>query len=523
MVRLSSIGHAHRVLAVLSLLAVTACGDAAVSPTAGAGDPSLAKLPLIAQASQLHTGKYHDSSLPHATGRSGSARLAARALAGADGVTHLLVTTGSVDDPDHAPGELSKVQIKAWGPDGEKLFTENFQRFTTEGSYVFELYGLPAGSRIQVQANVRGIDRNRTDVVTITETVKLAAAFSTTIHLPPQVVVGVPTVITATVRETNGQVGGTTRCVLYVDGVVADYGNEVWVDAGGEVTCAFTTRFTTTGNHDVRVVLQSTDPTNTWNNTPPSSSGTVSAIIPNPNPTWQANVSDRTVTSTRRYDLHWWNPNGSHKEYEQSNSEAPRSQSISVSGTLARATVFPLASVQLAVSSNAAGTFQTASWAGLLAGLPDLSGQSCVNQMVPEQGGHFTLCSTGIGATGSTTFGYTRFAGTVTYHSRGFSRTWDGVAGTENYWTWNENPTTYAGGGQMRSLGTSVGIQISVGDGFGSFTINAAMPLTSFDNLLSEEPYTCRDESPYWLDGGVQTICEGFTERETGVTGHAAG
>lgn len=521
MLRLSSHGSVARALAVLALVAASACSDA-VPPT---GAPALADAvaPSAARGSGLNGGKYRDTSLPHATGRSGSATLTAQAVLGADGVTRLRVTSGSVNHPGQPRGELAKVQIKAWGPDGEKLLTTNVQRPTPGSTYEFLLPGIPAGSRVQVQANVRGIDRNRTDVVTVTETSRRAPAFSTRTDLPRQVIVGVPTVITTTVREINGESGGYTSCVLTVDGVEVDRIDNVWVDAGDEVTCAFTYTFRRSGGHDVRVSLtgDGTDPG--LLPPPPSDGGTVQAADPNPLPSWTATVTDRTVTTDIRFDLSWWKPDGSHKEYEQSTGESPRSQTISLSGTLDRATAFPLSNVQLAIRSNAAGTFQTAAWSGLAPAGTDAQGQQCVSRMIAEQGGLFTLCSTGTGFEGSTVFSYTRFAGTVTYHSRGFSRTWDNVAGTETYWTWNDNPETYAGGGQMRQLGTQVGILLAVTDGTGSFDIDAAVPLTSFSRMLSEVPYTCRPEALWWLNGGVQTVCEGRTEREFGWSGSAAG
>jgi hypothetical protein len=522
MLRLSSHGHVARALAVLALFAAAACGDDAVSPTAARADVDAAGPAASHGAGHLRTGKYRDSSVPHATGRSGSATLSASAVLGADGVTRLVVTSGSIHHPGQARGELSKVQVKAWGPDGERLLTDNFQRPTTGPTHTFDFAGLPPGSRFQVQANVRGIDGRRTDVVTVTETSRRGPGLSTSIDLPDEVVVGVPTVVTGTVRETNGQTGAYTTCVLTVDGVEVERIENVWVDAGDEVTCAFTYTFTRTGQHDVRFSVEGQGP-QPGLVAPPPSTDQVTVADPTPVPTWRASVLDRTVTTDNRFDLSWWMPNGSHREYEQSTGESPRSQTVSMTGTLARATSFPVASVQLSLGSDSAGTFQTASWSGLAGGAPDAQGQSCVGQLVPEQGGHFTLCSTGTGFQGSTTFGYTRFAGTVTYHSRGFNRTWDNVTGTLTYWTWNDAPETYAGGGQMRRLGTAVDIRVAIADGVSTYEVDAHVPLRRFEELLSEVPYTCREEPWWWLNGGVQTVCEGRTERAFGWSGSAEG
>lgn len=523
MLRLSSNGPVvARTLAVAALFAAAACSDMGGTPTGSLAAVDAAGPSASQSAGHLHRGKYRDTGMPHATGRSGSATLSAAAVIGSDGVTRLRVTSGSIHAPGQARGELAKVQVKVWAPDGEKILTDNFQRPTSGPTVELRFPGIPAGSRFQVQANVRGIDGRRTDVVTVTETGRLAPAFSTTIHLPEQVMVNVPTIITATVRETNGQSGGTTACVLFVDGREVDRANDVWVDAGDEVSCAFTYTFTSPGSHDVRVALQSVSTDPGLLPPLPSSSGVVSAADPVGPPQWTASVLDRTVVTEIRFDAAWWKPDGSHREYERNTGESPRSQTISMTGTLDRATSFPLAA-SLSLSSNVAGTFQSESWSGLVPGAPDANGQSCLSQSMVAQGGIFTLCSTGSGPSGNTTVGYTRFAGTVTYHSRGFVRQWDNLTGTETGWSWNDAPEYYAGGGQMRQLGTSVGIALSVTDGTGTYDVNAAVPLTTFDRLLSEVPYTCRVDAWWWLEGGAETTCEGRTEREVGWSGSAAG
>jgi hypothetical protein len=520
MVRLSSTrGLAARFAALCALVAAAACSDGVTSPVRATQADLDAS---YSSAGHLHTGKYRDSSAPHATGRSGSARLEARALLGADGVTRLLVTTGSVDDPDRAPGELAKVQLKIYSPDGDRLFTLNFQRFTTRGSYEFRLPGLPRGARIEVQANVRGIDRNRTDVVTITETVKLASSLGVSIDPPAQVVTGVPTVITGTVRESGGDAGTYTSCVLYVDGVEVDRIDNVWVDAGDAVSCAFTHTFTRTGSFDVEMRLEGAAAGQTLLGSSPTASGEVNAVNPNPTPRFTASVMDRTVAEERLYDETWWKPDGSDREFHQNNGEAARTQSFAMTGSIARTASFPLSSVSVQLASSA-GTWHSAVWSGLAAAAPDGDGQSCVNRLAPEHGAHFYLCSTGTGYTGSTAFGYTRFAGTVTYHSRAFHRQWDAVPGTETTYSWNNVSETYAGGGQMRPLGGAVTFQLDVTDGVGSIPVGGTVPLTSFQSTVTLVPYTCRQETPYWLYGGIKTVCEGASQRTFGWSGEISG
>ena len=70
---------------------------------------------------------------------------------------------------------------------------------------------------------------------------------------------------------------------------------------------------------------------------------------------------------------------------------------------------------------------------------------------------------------------------------------------------------------------TAVSAALQVTDGVGSFNVNATVPLSPFDSTATLVAYTCRELFPYWLLGGVQTICEGSTERTFGWSGEAAG
>jgi hypothetical protein len=520
MVRLSSTrGRTLRALAAIAVLTTAACTDDATSPLVRA--PQSDAL-ASHNAGHLHTGKYRDSGAPHATGRSGSARLAARAHRGADGVTRLLVTTGSVDDPRHAPGELAKVQLKVYDPDGRRLYTQNHQRPSSDGWHEFVLPGLARGSRIDVQANVRGIDRNRTDVVEVSSTVVAAPSFVVNIDPPAEVVAGVPTVITGTVTETGGDAGGYASCVLYVDGVVVDRIDGIWVDAGDVVTCAFTHTFAP-GPHNVEVRLEGTGGGPAIIGPQPRDGGMVNAVNPNPVPTWTLSAEDRMTWIQELYSETARGLDGWTRTHDQDTGVSPRVQSLSLVASVARATTFPLATVDLEVWSDA-GPWHAETWSGLNAAAPDGSGQSCVNQLIPEHGAHFYLCSTGSGATGTTAYGYTRFAGTITYHSIVFGREWNEFTGQEfAVWSWNNESEADAEGGQRRPMGTQISVRLDVTDGVGTLPVNATVPLTSFDLTTVVTPYTCRDELIPWLPGIIKTVCEGTNHRVFGVSGTATG
>src|SRR5918994_1013185 len=55
--------------------------------------------------------RYKDTGMKPATGRSGSASLAARALLGKDGTTTIEMSTGQLDTDAATPGSINKAQL----------------------------------------------------------------------------------------------------------------------------------------------------------------------------------------------------------------------------------------------------------------------------------------------------------------------------------------------------------------------------------------------------------------------------
>ena len=232
----------HRVLSQLTLCAgaalavvLAACSSDLASPAARA--PQTRAPQLLSAGGRLisNSVKYRDTSKPNATGRSGSARMEGSAVRGANGITTLTLVAGGVNDTRLGRGEIAKAQIKVFGADGSQLFVLN-QKFSGAGQQVVLLNDVPAGATIQVQANVRGVDRNRTDVVTLTLAVGLAPALAVDADVPDQGQVGQPVIITGTVSETNGDVGTRADCQLWVDGRLQDEASSiVWGMPGSVV------------------------------------------------------------------------------------------------------------------------------------------------------------------------------------------------------------------------------------------------------------------------------------------------
>jgi hypothetical protein len=223
---------------------------------------------------------YRESGVGNATGRSGSANMVARALLDKDGNTIVEVTTGTLDSANTPPGSFRKVQFKALSATGNALFVQNYFPPTASGYYSFVSPALHRAEQIQLQGNISGIDRNRTDVVTVVELVKARPDLAVrNLTLPSSAFVNHPVNISANIVEINGDAAAVTACVLTVDGNVVDQVRNVYVDAAGSVSCAFVYTFNATGSHTIQVAAASVVPGD-WDTSNNSSSGTIDITSP---------------------------------------------------------------------------------------------------------------------------------------------------------------------------------------------------------------------------------------------------
>lgn len=222
---------------------------------------------------------YANTSKPNATGRSGAASITARALIGKDGWTQLEVTTGALDG-GASPGNLAQVQVKALGPNDDPVFTLNYNRASSTGYWTTSYEGLARGTTLQVQTNVRGIDRNRTGVITVREMIKLRPDIVVSnLTNPAKAKRGQTVNIDATILETNGDVGAYTECVLYVNGTAVERIPSVWVNAGGSVACAFMRTFTSVGRYALAVAAENVVPGD-YDKSNNSASGSIEIVNP---------------------------------------------------------------------------------------------------------------------------------------------------------------------------------------------------------------------------------------------------
>jgi hypothetical protein len=207
--------------------------------------------------------------------------MTARAVLSKNGQTKVELTTGALDSSATPPGSFKKVQFKPLSSDGNALSAQNFFPTSANGYYSFTSPTLHRGQQLQLQGNINDIDRNRTDVVTVVETVKVSPDVAVQhLTLADSAFVNEPVNISANLLEMNGDMGATTTCVLTIDGTNVDQVKNVYVDAGGSVSCAFVYTFTSTGGHTIQVTAVNVVPSD-WDTTNNSVSGVINITNPN--------------------------------------------------------------------------------------------------------------------------------------------------------------------------------------------------------------------------------------------------
>lgn len=484
----------------LPLVLAAACSDSLVD--AGAAPDA----PPTAVSASVRGSKYRDTSRPAATGRSGTATLTALSVMGEGGLVELTLTSGGLSDPGSGRGEIARAQVKVIGADGELLATLNYQRIG-RGSVTLQIPGVPPGATLQVQANIRGIDGRRTDVVTVTDSVRLSAELDVDLAAPAEGFVGVPTVVSALVTEQNGDLGVYATCQLFVDGTLEDATGAVWVDAGDAVSCAFAPTFDTVGEHQLQVVVTYDDGSGS---TQVVDQAMVSAVYPW-NVAYTATAEDLTTESFEVYEYTWTHPDGTHKAYTDSAGGGVRKQSLMVAASLDRAVVWP---IEIRVQASTGGVQWLSESISSASVTPDALGVSCINRTLTD-GSDFQLCST---ATGST-FGYTVFGGRVTYRAWGWSRKWNGAGALIEEMTWNSGYEASDGGLNARPWSGDVSVGIDVDDQLGPFGAEPVIPLTPFEEREQTQAYSCSLDYYYWLDGNAMETCTAKFTRRFGVRG----
>ena len=303
---------------------------------------------------------------------------------------------------------------------------------------------------MQVQGNVRGIDPRRTDVVTVSERVSLRPDIAaTSLGGPEQARVNTSVVFSAAIGELNGDVGATTNCVLYVDGVEADRANGVWVAEGDHVSCDFVHTFTAVGAHTVRVAAEAVNPGD-WDAANNSRETTIQITAP------QASSLHGSASASESRFENWDRQRGTWSSGDGSGSwlyeygDLYESQEVSMYGSAPTGLNVWQASVEFAVSSG--GTERVF----LSEGVQWVWGDCA---FLWRDNGWVHVCSNGTNTWVNAGHGAHR----ATYFSRGYSEAWYHWSGEYYYWEHDyRNVWAYSG---FEPYGTQVDLSFRVTDG----------------------------------------------------------
>jgi hypothetical protein len=475
--------------------------------------------------------KYRDEGHKPATGRAGSAQLSVRALQGMDGLTTLEISTGTLDDPREAPGNISRLQIKALDSHAHHLYTRNYNNLNGGGA-ITKVFSSPVrGSSLQVQANVTGIER-RTGVITVTEKVRLRPDLqASNLIAPATATVATPINLSATVAEINGDSGARASCVLYVNGVEADRADQIWVDAGGTVTCAFALLFPTTGSKKLEVRVEKVVPADydVTNNQAAGSIEIVGGSEPGSVFFYSAAAYDMTFERQSEFSVRGEGA-FSRGEFQNTSNQSGHQQLANLGADMPIGISFPVARIVISHATGGATiqaqTFENAA-ADWTVSEHDVFGglrqYSCLSRTDPGEGTRnvswLFLCSgsytSGDEIDFATWLTSQRFAGSVTYHSWGYSLTWYGEEGVEQYYSWNEVWNWVDG--TLVPYGSDYKFDVSLWDGG---VIYQAAPTVML------EPFEEREvrERECWIvtgEDGSSEFCTAGRDLVTGVRGES--
>lgn len=415
---------------------------------------ALADSPFIANSI-----KYKDSGSRPATGRSGSASLEARALIGNDNRTVVEVT---------ANGTLEKVQVRLTSD-----VTRNFNNLSSGASFSASFDDLAHGEPVQVQANVTGADPNRTDVVTVSTSVArrpdLAVA---SLSAPPHGYVGGPMRIHATVRELNGETGARASCVLSVNGMDVDRADDIWVDAGGTVSCTFAPDFESAGDKEFAVRVENVRPGD-GDASNDSRSGSLKIYDEaEAFAYWTGRAEEGTFERRYRTDSSWYTNEGSQVGWMANTVFTASVPGMGVDFENLHVSGWESTDGELIRESldTPLGYYVRPGWGD------DEPDTQCA--MAFDNPYHwFEMCENPARGRfpGAFWIEMYRGAGDVTYRSAGWDKTWQ-ISEPPGYYTWNQNYRDVFG--VQKPFGSQVEFRMSISDGTSLWEANGIVPLT---------------------------------------------
>jgi len=512
----------YRSATIASLLATAGClADKGVAPAPNYELPSSA---VLQKTVYSNSTKYSNKGHKAANQKGVYFEMSAIALLDKQGVTHLAVTTGTFEDPASNIGVISRVQVKAVGPDGKTIINNRVETGLTGGPRFNKDYrGLPRDTRIELQVTVRdaaGVKNDRFAVATLVKLLPDLAVAA--INVPDDAMVNTPVNIATTVTERNGDLGARTDCVLVVDGVETDRASGIWVDVGDAVSCAFTHTFSQTEEHQLKVKALNVLPVDyDYENNEASSHTHISAPPAQVQLSYNASASQEIDDVTMHTSSFYAAVDGSVRSEGSSLSQTlTKQQSALLYATLPKLVTFPLTRLELTqgtggrilhngVYENVASTSSDES-----------SGQRqvCATADAASATGvvSWYVCTiaplSGSSTQPQTSVQYARYAGQVTYHSETYSLYWDNVSGES---VWSDNSTSYAGDETWIPFGSSYDFTLSLTDGTAVYSAAPSATLLQ-SNVDLSTPEVC---NPGGDEFGSWDYCEKLDHLKETVSG----
>lgn len=484
----------------LVLGAAAACADAPTAVRTASSprrDGATATRTLRRPALIANHVKYRDAGAHPASGKAGAATLYMQALLGHDGKTEVQVATSDwAFLYGWAPGEITQLQVKALGQDGHPITTRvHTGDLPGGGTATFSYGGMARGTTLQAQAAVRGIDPHRTDVPVVTGAVRLRPNLAVTgVTAPGRVPLGGYATVLATIAETNGDLGESNDCRLYVDGQYADWAQGIWVDAGDVVNCLFAVSFLYPGTHQVEVRLGAGSPRD---DNPADNAAAVQVEAYASNEMYYTASLTGFETQSHNFYRNTWVTRDSAgvesvQQYQDDTRVDMRYRAITLDAWIYRG-MSQRPRVEVVEETNGVQVF---------------SGSFELEDLLWDPSGS---CGFGVDTSvGVTVFGctanepypyssvsYVRLTNHTTYYSAGFSRTYDGYTGEEQVYSYNYDLAD-AQGLPLAELGSDYTIRLRLDDGVTQFFATPTFPLQARETR-EDVPATCFFSEYPWV------------------------
>lgn len=347
--------------------------------------------------------------------------------------------------------------------------------------------------------------------------------------------------IRARIAELNGDSGATTACVLGIDGNTVDQANNVYVAAGGGVTCEFSYPFSGAGTHSIEVTAANPVPGD-WDLGNNTASGTITISTDNAEH-GIALFNDSNAQASTTETAQAMRQGATVFNYSKTvgistEAQGPSTELLDFGCTGATNAVTWQVPVDISYTESMDGTQMISftdtglnATATSVAVAPFPSCNSTVASIVTQNGSarftdHFDyidsvqyLDSAGNQLYSLQFVGVERGAGDVTYFSSGYQCSWwNNCSNPADYYAWNTSTETPSG--TLLPVGGTWGSSIASKDASGNtLAATLSVPLTTVKS--SSQPSACVTKGPDSF-GYTYNLCSSANAQTSATSGITA-